>query len=243
MSADSFDPYATLGLAPDCTDAEIRAAFRALAKLHHPDLHAGAAAAVARFRTIQEAYALLSDAKRRAVFDRERGIRPEPPARAGRSPALLRHEVRIAMAEFLSGTRLTIQVNDPSGPGAGESYVLEVPADSAPGTRLRIARAPAIGGMIEVRLKPRPDARFKVRGSDLCCDLRLRPQRVATGGMESLRGVHGRMVAVHIPRGVAPRAVLRVPNEGLPRPRGGHGDLLVRVMYRPEVRVTGRRAG
>jgi DnaJ-class molecular chaperone len=46
------------------------------------------------------------------------------------------------------------------------------------------------------------------------------------------------MVRVTIPAGVARGAVLRVTGEGLPKPRGGRGDLLVRVTYRVEVKVS-----
>jgi DnaJ-class molecular chaperone len=43
---------------------------------------------------------------------------------------------------------------------------------------------------------------------------------------------------VQIPRGVGRNEIVRVPGEGLPKPRGGRGDLLVRITYRPEVRVS-----
>jgi DnaJ-class molecular chaperone len=46
------------------------------------------------------------------------------------------------------------------------------------------------------------------------------------------------MVRVTIPAGVTRGAVVRVTGEGLPKPRGGRGDLLVRVTYRVEVKVT-----
>jgi DnaJ-class molecular chaperone len=45
-------------------------------------------------------------------------------------------------------------------------------------------------------------------------------------------------VRVTIPAGVTRGAVLRVPGEGLPKPRGGRGDLLVRVTYRVEVKIS-----
>jgi DnaJ-class molecular chaperone len=51
-------------------------------------------------------------------------------------------------------------------------------------------------------------------------------------------GVSGRMVRVSIPPAVARSAVLRVTGEGLPKPRGGRGDLLVRITYRVEVQVS-----
>jgi DnaJ-class molecular chaperone len=41
-------------------------------------------------------------------------------------------------------------------------------------------------------------------------------------------------IPAHISRG----EVLRLRGEGLPKPRGGRGDLLIRITYRPEVRVS-----
>jgi DnaJ-class molecular chaperone len=43
---------------------------------------------------------------------------------------------------------------------------------------------------------------------------------------------------VTIPAGVARGALLRVMGEGLPKPRGGRGDLLVRIIYRVELKVS-----
>ncbi|MGC9268602.1 DnaJ C-terminal domain-containing protein [Acidiphilium sp.] len=64
------NPYETLGVARDATPDAIRRAYRKLAKTHHPDLNPGNAAAEARFKDIATAYALLSDAEKRARFDR-----------------------------------------------------------------------------------------------------------------------------------------------------------------------------
>ena len=64
------DPYAVLGVARGASVADIRKAYRALAKEHHPDLHPGDARAEARFKRVSAAYDLLGDAKKRARFDR-----------------------------------------------------------------------------------------------------------------------------------------------------------------------------
>lgn len=64
------DPYATLGVSRTATTEEIRAAFRKLAKKHHPDLNPGNAAAAERFKAISAAHELLSDPEKRARFDR-----------------------------------------------------------------------------------------------------------------------------------------------------------------------------
>lgn len=65
------DHYAALGLGSDATLAEIKKAFRQQASLHHPDRNA-AADAPARFRAVQEAYDILSDAQKRQNYDDNR---------------------------------------------------------------------------------------------------------------------------------------------------------------------------
>lgn len=63
------DPYATLGLTKTATDAQIKAAFKKLARKHHPDLQPGDAAAIARFKDISAAHDLLKDPETRRRFD------------------------------------------------------------------------------------------------------------------------------------------------------------------------------
>src|SRR5579875_505869 len=64
------DPYTVLGVARDADAAAIRAAYRKLAKQHHPDLNPGSKAAEDRFKAVAAAYDLLSDPDKRARFDR-----------------------------------------------------------------------------------------------------------------------------------------------------------------------------
>src|SRR4051794_24947535 len=63
------DPYEVLGVAKTASEAEIKKAFRALAKKHHPDKHAGDAAAQKRFQEISGAYDILGDKDKRAQYD------------------------------------------------------------------------------------------------------------------------------------------------------------------------------
>ncbi|HEX4010699.1 MAG TPA: DnaJ domain-containing protein [Solirubrobacteraceae bacterium] len=51
------DPYRTLGVRPSATDAELRAAYRHLVQLHHPDHNGGSAESARKFEEVQEAYA------------------------------------------------------------------------------------------------------------------------------------------------------------------------------------------
>jgi len=64
------DPYATLGVQRSADEAAIRAAYRKLAKKHHPDVNPGKPDAATRFGEISSAYDLLSDKDKRARFDR-----------------------------------------------------------------------------------------------------------------------------------------------------------------------------
>src|SRR5271156_6867659 len=64
------DPYKTLGIAKTAAADEVKKAYRKLAKQHHPDLNPGSAASASRFKDISAAYVLLSDADKRARFDR-----------------------------------------------------------------------------------------------------------------------------------------------------------------------------
>jgi DnaJ-class molecular chaperone len=59
------DPYSVLGVSRTASDAEIRKAFRKLAKKHHPDLNPGDKAAEAKFKEISQANDILSDADKR----------------------------------------------------------------------------------------------------------------------------------------------------------------------------------
>ena len=66
------DHYAILGVRPDATEAEIKAAYREGAKQCHPDLHPGDAAAAERFRLMSEARRVLLTPSTRAAFNLDR---------------------------------------------------------------------------------------------------------------------------------------------------------------------------
>jgi DnaJ-class molecular chaperone len=64
------DPYQTLGVKPDASQADIQKAYRRLAKKLHPDLNPGNKKAEEEFKNVSAAYGLLGDADKRARFDR-----------------------------------------------------------------------------------------------------------------------------------------------------------------------------
>jgi len=230
------DHYATLGLDRGCTDAQIRAAYRLLAKQYHPDVNGGALAAVAQTQALNAAYEILNVPERRADYDRELDARKKRVPRLDGTDRNIGKDVHLRIEEFLRGTTLEVRVTEADPGEPAEIHELTIPPDTAPGTRFRLPRPG--GGMVTVRVKARSDFRFKVRGADLRCDLKIHFQRARQGGMESIRGATGNFLRVQIPRNVARGEIIRIVNEGLPKSRGGRGDLLVRISYRPEIRIT-----
>src|SRR5258707_5064105 len=67
--AKTKDYYDALGVPRTATQKEITAAFRKLARKHHPDLNAGDKQAEAKFKEISEAHDVLSDTKNRKLYD------------------------------------------------------------------------------------------------------------------------------------------------------------------------------
>ena len=65
------DHYAALGLSSSASVADIKKAFRQQASIHHPDRNSDADAPK-RFRAVQEAYDVLSDADKRQAYDDNR---------------------------------------------------------------------------------------------------------------------------------------------------------------------------
>lgn len=63
------DYYKTLGVKRDASADDIRKAYRRLARKYHPDLNPGDKASEERFKQVQESYDILSDAKKRKMFD------------------------------------------------------------------------------------------------------------------------------------------------------------------------------
>lgn len=67
--AEKRDYYEVLGVAKTASEDEIKSAYRKLAKKYHPDLNPGNAEAEAKFKEVNEAYGVLSDADKRAKYD------------------------------------------------------------------------------------------------------------------------------------------------------------------------------
>src|SRR6266849_1053211 len=85
------DYYDTLGVPRKAPADDIRKAYRKLARKYHPDLNPGDKAAEDRFKNVQEAYDVLSDPKKRRMYDQvgfysENGFPGSGPEGQGQQP-------------------------------------------------------------------------------------------------------------------------------------------------------------
>ncbi len=108
------DYYGTLGVRRDVTQADLKKAFRKLARKHHPDVNKSDAEAERRFKEVNEAYDVLSDPEKRKLYDQlganweayqrsgGHGADPFATFRGGGSSGGVRFEYR-GDAEDLSG--------------------------------------------------------------------------------------------------------------------------------------------
>jgi molecular chaperone DnaJ len=121
------DPYELLGLSPDAGDDEIRESFRRLAKECHPDKNPDDEVARQRFRDINSAYQLLSDPRRRSLYDSSSQAGAGPTAGTARqgpsvqdlfedffgrstssSRRALRHVVRLDFEQAALGAKVSV---------------------------------------------------------------------------------------------------------------------------------------
>jgi DnaJ domain len=77
MPASKPDPYKALGVDRGASDAELRAVYRRLVQLHHPDHNQGSPAAARRFEEVQEAYAAVTRLRRMTPHVDQQA--PQPP--------------------------------------------------------------------------------------------------------------------------------------------------------------------
>ncbi|CAN5818707.1 hypothetical protein BH23ACT12_BH23ACT12_18460 [soil metagenome] len=148
------DFYAILGVKRTATEVEIKKSYRALARQHHPDANLGDAAAEERFKTIIQAYEVLSKTTERSRYDRLRSMalpanrsggfkrhaetaavyRPayRPPLR-GRD---LEYRVVISTKEARRGATVTVETHEVGR--SSRTVFVRLPAGMADGERLCI---------------------------------------------------------------------------------------------------------
>lgn len=204
------DYYEVLGLTRGASDADIKKAYRRLAKEFHPDQNKGKKDAEERFKEVQEAYSVLSDADKRAKYDRfgQAGVDPRFAA-AGAGPG--------SGFSWSTSDGEPIDIGDFAqffGGGGGGSIF-----DQILGGRSRGRSAGHAAPSRDVEHDVSLSFEQAVRGTTLDVD-------VSTGRTQQ-------RISVHVPPGVRDGQVIRVRGKGGHGSRGAAGDLLVTCRVRP----------
>ena len=220
------NPYIVLGLSPTAKDAEIRAAFRKLAKQYHPDRNPGDKKAEEKFKEISAAFDIIGDSERRKKFDRgeideEGKEKAHPYGQWSGRPG--------GMGGGYTGGAYRGGF-EPGGPGAGASFedLSDIFSDlfGARGNRAAGGRA---GG----------SARSQARGRDLRYRLEVDFLDAALGAKKRVTMPDGRTLDLAIPAGLEDGQTLRLKGQG-ESGAGGKGDVYVDVKVRPHKRFERR---
>jgi len=214
------DYYQSLGVKKNASQAEIKKAFRRLAREYHPDTAKDKTAAEEKFKEINEAYEVLGDADKRSKYDRLganwRNVRPNTNPGGGQEFHFSGTGFSDFFEQFFGGGR------DPFGGGFGGAN----PFQQAYGNQPR--RGQDITGDVMVTLEEAANGcvrAFELQTSD------------PVSGAANRRTLKTR-----IPPGVLDGQVIRVAGQGGPGANGGSaGDvrLRVRLASHPDFRVRG----
>jgi len=245
------DPYEALGVKPDASAADIKKAYRRLAKRYHPDSTGGDKAKEDRFKEVSTAYDILADPDKRARYDAMR----RGGGFGGGAPG-----VDGGPGGFDLGDLLAQMFGGGSGPGAGAPR--GGGAGGAGGVRYRVYNTPggagAAGGFRESffgdgmgaespfdfhepaqprRRRSQPSERkvrasdgslVTQRGHDVHSDVRLSIDQAVLGTVVDVATLSGK-ASVKIPPGTSSGVKLRLKGKGAEDGSGHHGDHFVTV--------------
>ncbi len=206
------DPYSTLGVARGASEKDIKSAYRKLAKQLHPDRNQDNPKAGERFAQITNAYDLLSDADKRARFDRGEIDADGNPTGFGGGGGF-------GGAGGFRGAQGGFRPEDMAGFGGAEGVDLGDMFEGLFGGRARSGFGGG-GGFGGHRAPP--------KGADVQYRLSVSLPDAATCAPQRITLSDGKTIDLKLPAGVDDGTQMRLAGKGQPGP-GGPGDALVTI--------------
>lgn len=237
------DHYATLGVARNATQDEIKRAFRRLASQHHPDKGGD----TQKFQEIQTAYDTLGDAAKRQQYDNPapqfQGFGPGAQFGnmhdifaqmfGGQSPfgqqarrTHVRMSLWITLMDVARGGKRPVAL----GTQAGTSTVeIEIPLGINDGDNVQYQGIAPGGQDLVIQFRIQPHANFQRQGLNLVTTHKVSIWTLILGGETEVQTVEGNCLVVKIAPHTQPGATLRLRSQGLRDQSGQKGDLMVQI--------------
>ncbi len=212
--------YEILEVNRDAPPEEIKRAYRKLARRYHPDLNPGDKAAEEQFKTIGEAYDVLSDQSKRSQYDQfsrfwqQNGFRKTAKARSRSNSAVDYSEYR-DFDRFVD--QLLNRKGEPVRPKGKSVRVNNTAQAYRPGTRKNYA----VGNAPRTTVK-------RERPRDIEARLTLPLEKAYIGGRERIRLEDGRSLEVEMPEGMIDGQRVRLKGQGIEG-----GDLYLKITVEP----------
>jgi molecular chaperone DnaJ len=265
------DYYEVLGVDRQADDAELKRAFRELARRYHPDVNPGDQRSEDRFKEANEAYAVLSDARARARYDRygfagvgqptdgSQGLgsvvdmfddllgdilRRRKGRRRGRD---LRYTLEVSFEEAAFGCEKTIRI--PNAGGSEREFTVTIPPGTKEGAVRRLRgegeRGEGSGraGDLHVIVRIGEHPMFSREGYDVWCEVPISFPQAALGAVIDVPTLDG-PVRMRIPEGTQSGRVFRMRGKGVPRAAGKaapRGDQFVRALVETPTELSERQ--
>ncbi len=235
-----FDPradyYNALGLDKSASDAEIKQAYRALAKKCHPDVTGGDKTKEARFKEVSAAYDVLGNKDRREQYDaiRSGGFNPAGFPGAGPRPSdgmggidlgdLFSSMFAGAGAGAPGGANIRYEVYSGGGSPFGDVFAQQIPRQ-----RVRRTRKPTPQKPRERKVRA-PDGTFLTqKGDHVYSEVRLELDEALLGSVKEVATLSGK-AKLKVPPSTSSGTKLRLRGKGPTKARGGgRGDHYVTV--------------
>jgi curved DNA-binding protein len=217
--------YKILGVEKTASAAEIKKAYRKLALKYHPDKNPDDKEAEAKFKQISEAYAVLSDEKKRQEYDTYGSAGFQQ--RYSQEDIFRGFDLNDILNQFGfgggGGGRTTFRFSGSSGGGSPFDFFSQGPGQG--------------GGCGGGGCRPQP-----AKGQDQTYELAVTLQDVLHGAEKNIslrRDGNTQNISVKVPKGIESGKRLRLSGKGAPSPSGGPpGDLYLKVTVQPHPEFT-----